>query len=553
MKRNPITRYRIGVWKGIAPLLLLLLMLASWVSIPTQAHAHAIAELKVPEPNTQMNESPPRVEIHFNEQIEMGMGGVQVLDSLSKSVTEEKSSTSVDRRIISLALPKLDEGIYTVSYSVVSADGHPVSGSYIFVVGNPPNAKDASVFDQHEQIDHSSNGTSTEISANKLLLYTSRGLYYAFLMMSTGLMFWYGLLRNNTEAQERLLYKWGLWVVRVFVIASIFYVFIHARDLMQDQPSTEWSKLFTTTEIGISWLILIVLVFVGILVLKSGTAVKMIWATALLILEGLNGHAAVYEPKWYSLLLDVVHLGGAAIWAGGLSFLLLLWLKDRKEAGRFAVAFSQAAWISIILLTLTGTLSVLLFLPSLSYLFYTSWGVLLLIKTSLVLMVIVIGALLRLRVRRGDLLSGNLLKLDGSLMAAILIVVGIFTYISPLPANTPYSKHVIEADKQITLRITPNVPGENQFIVKVWLLEKTGEPKRVKLLLHSLDKPKLGAIEIPLNKSEDKDNDNIPDFIKSTYQATGQFIPFPGKWKAEIRILTQEDNEMVHEEAFRNY
>lgn len=516
------------------------------------AHAHAVAELMVPEPNTQMNESPPKVEIHFNEQIETGIGGIQVLDSTSKPVTEEKHTISEDRKGISLNLPKLGEGVYTVSYSVVSADGHPVSGSYIFVVGNPPNARDASAFDLHKQLGHSGHGASTEVTVSELLLYLSRGLYYAALLLSTGLMLWYGMLKDKTEVQRRQFSKWGLWTIRGMLVISLFYVFIHARELMEGQPTSDWGKLFTKTEVGISWLILIALALLGFLVLKSGSGIiKMLWAAALLILEGFNGHAAAYEPKWYSLLLDIVHLAGAAIWAGGLAFLLVLWLEERKDAGRFAVAFSRAAWISIVVLTITGLLSTFLFLPNLSYLFYTSWGILLVIKTVLVLFVIVTGALLRLRVRRGDLPSGSLLKVDVSLMAAIIIVVGIFTYISPLPANTPFSKHLMGTDKHLTLRITPNVPGENQFIVKVWLPEKDGkpnEPKRVKLLLRSLDKPDLGAIEVPVEQYKDEEIDTFPDFTKATYQTKGPFIPFPGKWKAEIRILTQEDDEIVHSE-----
>ncbi|MBJ6363903.1 copper resistance protein CopC/CopD [Paenibacillus sp. MAHUQ-46] len=543
--------------RGIAPALLILMMLASWAYAPMQAHAHATAESMVPEPNTQMNESPPKVEVHFNEQIETGIGGIQVLDSTSKPVTENKHTVSENRKEISLELPKLGEGVYTVSYSIVSADGHPVSGSYIFVVGNPPNARDASAFDLHKQLGHSGHGATTEVTVSELLLYLSRGLYYAALLLSTGLMLWYGMLRNKTEVHRKLFGKWGLWTIRGLLIVSLFYVFIHARELMEGQPTSDWAKLFTKTEVGISWLILLVLALLGFLVLKSGSAIiKILWAAALLVLEGFNGHAAAYEPKWYALLLDIVHLAGSAIWAGGLAFLLVLWLEERKDAGRFAAAFSRVAWISIVVLTITGLLSTFLFLPDLSYLFYTSWGILLVIKTVLVLFVIVTGAFLRFRVRRGDLPSGTLLKVDVGLMAAIIIVVGIFTYISPLPANTPFSKHVMGTDKHFTLRITPNVPGENRFTVKIWLPEKSGEatePKRVKLLLRSLDKPDLGAIEVPVEPYKDEEIDAFPDFTKSTYQAKGPFIPFPGKWMAEVRILTPEDDEIVFTEEFRNY
>ncbi|WP_270169571.1 copper resistance CopC/CopD family protein [Paenibacillus sp. SYP-B4298] len=539
--------------RAFMPVVLAMLAAMLWAVSPAQVLAHASVELMAPEPNTQMNEPPQQVELRFNEPIEAGFGGVQVLDSMSRTVTDQQQEVSADRRTITLPLPKLGEGVYTVSYGVVSADGHPVSGSYIFVVGNPPNAKDASSFDLHKQLGHTGHGSATEVSAGELLLYLSRGLYYAALLLVAGLMLWYGLLRTKTEVQRTQFDKWGLWTMRALLLTSLFYVFVHTRELMEGQPSPDWLRLFTRTEIGISWLILLALALLGFLVLKSGAVVRMLWAVALLVLESISGHAAAYEPKWYSLLLDNVHLLASAIWAGGLAFLFVLWRVERKDAGRFAEAFSRAAWISIVVLTISGVLSTLLFLPDFSYLFYTSWGVLLVIKTVLVLLVIVTGALLRIRVRRGDLPHSGLLKLDVGLMAAIVLVVGIFTYISPLPANEPFSKHLMGSDKHITLRITPNVPGENKFIVKVWLPEKSGEPKRIKLLLRSLDKPDMGAIELPIEPYEDQEVDTFDGFIKSTYRAEGPYIPFPGQWKAEIRILTQADDEIVHTETFRNY
>lgn len=539
--------------RGWAPALFVMVAVMLWAVSPAQVMAHASVETMAPEPNTRMEEGPTQIELRFNEPIETGFGGVQVLDSMSKPVTDQQQSVSADRRTITLPLPKLGEGVYTVSYGVVSADGHPVSGSYIFVVGNPPNAKDASTFDLHKQLGHTGHGSATEVTASELLLYLSRGLYYAALLLSAGLLLWFGLLRAKTELQRSQFDKWGLLTMRALLLTSMLYVFVHTRELMEGQPSPDWLRLFTRTEIGISWLMLLALALLGFLVLKSGAVWRALWAAAVLVLESLSGHAAAYEPKWYSVLLDNVHLFASAIWAGGLAFLLVLWREERKDAGRFAEVFSRAAWISIVVLTISGVLSTLLFLPDFSYLFYTSWGVLLVIKTVLVLLVIVTGALLRLRVRRGDLPHSGLLKLDVGLMAAIVLVVGIFTYISPLPANEPFSKHLMGTDKHITLRITPNVPGENKVIVKVWLPEQSGAPKRVKLLLRSIDKPELGALEVPIEAYDDEEIDTFDGYIKATYRAEGPFIPFPGQWKAEIRILTQQDDELVHTETFRNY
>ncbi|XEC93483.1 copper resistance protein CopC [Paenibacillus tarimensis] len=518
-----------------------------------RAEAHAAAERFVPQPGERMDTAPEKAEITFNEAIETGIGGLQVLDSQSKSVTDAAYVISQNRRTITLPLPRLAEGVYTVAYRIISEDGHPVSGSYTFIVGDPPEAKDASTFDLHKQLGHTGHGAATELTTGEFVLYVTRVLYYASLLFAAGLMLWFAMLRDKSEVQLAMFRKWGLWAVRALLISVLLYVFVHARAMMEGYPAAEWAKLFTSTQIGITWLLMVVMSLSGFIIIGGNRALRAVWAVLLLGLESYSGHAAAYDPKWYAILLDLIHLAGSAIWAGGLAFLVILWFEERKDAGRFASQFSNAAWLSIAVLTVTGLLTTYLFLPGYDYLFYTSWGTLLIVKTVLVLLVIIVGALLRIGVRRGNLPANWLLRMDVSLMALIIVVVGIFTYISPLPANEPVSAHQMGDKLHVTLRISPNVPGDNKFTVKVWLPEETGKPKSVRLLLRSEDRSDLGPIEVPIKAYEDPELDAFDGFVKAAYEAEGAYIPFPGQWTAEIRIMDPSDNEMVHREPFRNY
>src|SRR5690606_18912928 len=147
----------------------------------------------------------------------------------------------------------------------------------------------------------------------------------------------------------------------------------------------------------------------------------------------------------------------------------LFWRADRKEAGRFAERFTSIALISIIILTISGIVMTWLLLPSWLYLLYTAWGKWLLVKAALVLIVIVLGVFLRKRAKRGELPRGTLLKLDGLLMAAIIVIVSIFTYISPEPGNAPLNFHEMGDELHYTLAISPNGPGPNRVSLKVWL------------------------------------------------------------------------------------
>ncbi|BBH24911.1 copper transporter [Paenibacillus baekrokdamisoli] len=529
------------------------MMIVMLASNPGVASAHATLESSIPEANTQMDASPAAIVLNFNEAIEAKLGSVEVLDSKSNPVTNNKPVVSNGSQTLKLDLPKLKEGLYTVSYQIISVDGHPVSGSYIFVVGNPPEGIDASAFNPHKELGHEGHTVSTQLTTNQFIIYAVRTVYYASLLFSAGIMFWSLLSRGRIDALAAVLRKYELLAMRSLMISALLYVFVHAREIMSGYAGNEYGRLFFSTSVGRDWIVLLVLAILGFLAIRMGKAVKAVWAVIILGLESWSGHAVVYKPEAATVSLDFIHLAASSIWVGGFVLLLALWISDRKEAGRFAVQFSRAALISLAALVISGVAMTLLFLPSLNYLFYTAWGTLLLVKTGLVLLVFVFGGLLHLRVRRGDMPTLSLLRVDGLLMALIIIVAALFTYISPLPVNEPVAYHKMGEDMHLSLRITPNKPGVNKFVVKVWLPDKVGAPKSVILRLRSDDRKELGPIDIPLKTFEDTEITTFDGYVKEAYTAEGPYVPFAGRWTAEIRVMTKNDDEKVERYPFRNY
>lgn len=542
------------IGKGCAAMAAGLMLIMLLVGLPVTAGAHAELERAVPEPNTRMDAPPSAVELYFNEAIEANVGSITVLDSRSNKVTEEAAAAGSDRKSLRLALPTLKEGVYSVSYQIISADGHPVSGSYIFVVGNPPESIDASAFNPHSEMGHEGHTAETQLTTAQFIIYAVRILYYIALLLAAGLVIWSVIGVKAAAPSETVVRRWELFALRALLVASLLYIFVHAKEIIAGFPSEEYSRLFLQTSVGRGWIALLLLTVTASALLRFGKIARLLWVAALLGLESWSGHAAVFKPAAVTVLMDFIHLAGSAVLAGGLALLLALWIADRKEAGRFAARFSRAAIISLSLLVLTGIGMTLMFLPGWSYLFYTSWGTLLLIKTALVCLVLITGGLLHLRARRGDLPTLSLLRIDIGLMALIIGVAALFTYISPLPANAPVYHHKMGTDMHYTLRISPNKPGVNKFTLKVWLPEETGTPKSVLLRLRSVDREELGPIDVPLEVyMNDKDITTFEGFVKEDYMAEGPFIPFAGRWKAEVRIMDREDNEKVEHYEFQNY
>ncbi|MBW7460252.1 copper resistance protein CopC, partial [Paenibacillus sepulcri] len=79
------------------------------------------------------------------------------------------------------------------------------------------------------------------------------------------------------------------------------------------------------------------------------------------------------------------------------------------------------------------------------------------------------------------------------------------------------------------------------------------EPKSVLLRLRSADHEELGPIDVPIQSFVDKELTTFDGYIKTSYKAEGPFIPFAGRWIAEVRVMDKEDNEIVRTYEFRNY
>jgi copper transport protein len=534
--------------------LLILLFGISILSFVGQAEAHAVLERTTPAANSHLDASPPSIEIIFNERLDIGGTKLLVLNESSRNVAIEKPVSIMEGKGLQITLPKLGEGHYTVSYSVISADGHPVSGAYVFTVGHPAPLPGASNLDPHQQVGHTHNHGGAGLSQQSFLLYTARIMYYAGLLSVAGLALW-SLLRHSSPVVREVHDRWQGLAGKFALIATMAYVFFSLQDLGQGESLSEWGRILTETTIGKLYLAELLLALAATLLPALGLAGRLFWAAVALFVEAWSGHAAAFNPIGYTIGLDYVHLIAASIWSAGLVLLLAIWYKERPEAGRFALLFSKWALISFLVLWLTGVLSTLIFLPSLEYLFFTAWGKWLIAKASISILVAVTAFLIRLRLKKGDLPHGIFLKIDVGLLAAIVLSVGVLTYQTPLPANKELNFHRMGSDMHVTLRVSPNTPGDNQFTLKIWLPESIGKgvPKAVQLRLLPLDKEGMGFIDVPLKEYTDQEMDSFPNYKKSAYSAEGPFLPFAGQWKAQIRVMDSEDNEKVVETTYRIY
>ncbi|WP_165452775.1 CopD family protein [Paenibacillus thalictri] len=120
----------------------LLLATGLLLSFASGASAHANMERSSPLADAELNESPNEIRIKFTEPIDPKFADLKVENAAGTAVKGEIRS---EQNIwLIYKIPKLNKGVYTVKWQVLSVDTHVTDGSFRFSIGEPI-AKEVSV------------------------------------------------------------------------------------------------------------------------------------------------------------------------------------------------------------------------------------------------------------------------------------------------------------------------------------------------------------------------------------------------------------------------
>ncbi|MFJ6571339.1 copper resistance CopC/CopD family protein [Streptomyces sp. NPDC091292] len=118
-------------------LLLFLAVAGALLAGAAPVSAHAALTGSDPKQGSVVDTAPDRVSLTFSEGVALSDDSLRVLDPSGKRVDKGKAA-SLGNDTYAVALHAgLPDGTFTVTYQVVSADSHPVSGAYTFSIGAP--------------------------------------------------------------------------------------------------------------------------------------------------------------------------------------------------------------------------------------------------------------------------------------------------------------------------------------------------------------------------------------------------------------------------------
>ncbi|WP_326554385.1 copper resistance CopC family protein [Micromonospora sp. NBC_01813] len=113
-----------------------LLAVAAIILPASPALAHNALASSQPGQNTRVAQSPEEIVLEFTERLNAEYTTIVITDVAGAQLPVDGPTVDQQRGVVRPVNP-LPDGVYTVAYRVVSADGHPVQGAFRFAVNAP--------------------------------------------------------------------------------------------------------------------------------------------------------------------------------------------------------------------------------------------------------------------------------------------------------------------------------------------------------------------------------------------------------------------------------
>lgn len=507
-----LARY-IRKWSFILTALGVMLLFAA-----PEASAHTKLKESTPASDEVLQTPPSEIKLIFSGKLEDALHTMELASEGGEAIPFDPPALDETRKILTAALPELPNGKYTVSYRVISADGHPIEGSFAFEVqapapepaepappaettnpggqteptqpavpavpeaGQPP-ADEHTGHEEHEDdsehVGHEEQAAAPNTFYN-VSIYAASILFYVSMLAVAGWALW-SLFYSWREADRKWRMAFGLGLLGFHLAAFLLLAALHIPiDLQAENSAGAFLDFLRNTDTGRSYLFGLLLTVAGFPLLFRYRIVDGIWAALLISAKTLRGHASIAEPVALARLADGVHIAAASLWVGGLIALIIAFRRNKELFRALTPRFSSVALTAFVVLIATGIATSLWIADYVSVILTTAWGWLLLAKIALVAIVIPVAFMLRraFSAEREGRFKGWL-RADVLLMAAIITVTGILAHTSPLPDREPLHWHVMGETIHMTADLSPNLRWRNELTVYVWVPEGEEAPASV--------------------------------------------------------------------------
>jgi copper transport protein len=426
----------------------------------TRALLHATLLRSSPAANSHLAKAPESIRLVFSERIVPELSQI-TLGQPDGSATQLQVGTDAHdvHTLVGTVVGSLPSGRYKISWHVVSADGHPVGGTFAFsieaqsnssrppTVASPPTVTAAPLRDSASLDSVSAPSpvaAPTEAEGVPLFASVFRGLGLGALMTGVGVLFF------GMSSGERRNLAPRKFIVNAIAIGAILLVAHLIAWLGHLSAGNGLSSDFVGSVLG---------TMIGrVELLRTILALLTLWAIALarrdksalvlgaacLIVSGAIGHPAAIDPYW-AIPAKMLHLLAGSVWIGGLAWLVWLSRCDEAACRIEARRVSSVALIAVIVIALSGLLQTFLFLNTTGDLIASTYGRLVIAKMTGLAILIGFGAynryalLPRLDATDGARNLSRSVKVEIAVLVTIILIGGFLAYEPTPPRPTTAS------------------------------------------------------------------------------------------------------------------
>ena len=521
----------------------LLLLLVALLLVPaTPAAAHAVLVSSSPAASAVVPEAPAQVVITFSEGVRKVPGKVRVI-APDGSRADRGEPTFQGAEVTIPVDPSAGRGTYLVSYRVISADSHPVSGAFTYSVGAP----------SEPPTDSGTDNRANPVTENAVKVAKYAGYTGLLLLVGPALVLAALWPRRLSRRGPARLAWTGLGLLAAATLAEVWLQVPYVNggglfDVTGSGLGDVLGSAYGTTHLVRLGLLaaaafLLRPLFAGPIGRTDGIILAVLGGAALFTWP-LAGHAAASPAPAVSVVVDAVHLGGMAVWLGGLVMLAVFLLRraDERELDAILPIWSRWAALAVAALLLAGTVQGLIEVASIQALFDTTYGRLLLAKIVLFALVIGVAAYSRALVRR-RVAAGRPGAMRRAVVAELVItavVLGVSaTLVQTTPARTAaadvagaeqgyFSTTLSSPIYSLEVQLDPAETGNNSMHLYAYTKDSRPQPVQEWKVTAALPSAGIEPITVPLLPLSDN-------------HATGEVnLPARGDWQLRITVRTTD-------------
>jgi copper transport protein len=531
---------------GLAAVLIGILAGSFGLAAPASAHASLVSS--DPPANQIVAQAPTQVTLTFTESIGLVNGKVTVTAPDNTRADQGQPRVDGDRVIIPLR-PNGKHGTYLVSYRIVSADSHPVGGAFTFSVvttSTPPTSTVGSV------------ATSPVIS---VLFPIARWLGYAGLVLLVGSVLVLAVLwpqRLSRTGPIRVIWL-GAGLVGLSTLLELGLQIPNEAGGFGDVQQSDVQDVLSS-QFGAAHLIRLGVLAAALLLLRPIVRGKG-WGADRVLLAVLgaigiatwsvSGHPYASPIPTVTVVADMIHIAAMSVWLGGLVMLAVFLLPKANAAELSAIVPIWSRWAAYAVgaLVLTGIAQGLVEVGSVSALFTTEYGQLLLAKVVLLGAVLLVASYSRRMVGpimdKANGAAGKLRRLVATESAGVLVIIAVASVLVQItPARSPELdtaaatiQSAVLPDPQGLLTLTvddsPAKVGPNEL--HMFANKPDGTPINVEEWTVTASLPSAGIEPI-----------SVLVLNLGPGHAQGEVtLPQPGAWTFEFTVRTSKFDDAV--------